>query len=283
VSSREFLPMARVMLSGVRAVHPDVRLVLAAAEPGVCENVRADDPFEVIALERIGIPDVDAFRARYSLSQQCIAAKAFLLRELLRQGHPRALFLDADICVYAPLDPVLSPPAGASIVLTPHLLQPVSGSSRAARERNILQSGTFNGGAVGVCAGSEAERFLDWWCDRLFTDCRHDLAAGLHNDQRWLDLAPACCPNLHIVRDAGCNVAYWNLPERPVEIRDDGIHAGGQRLRFFHFSGFDSRTPDRVSRYAPWIAAADTGGAAALFARFAAAIEARRALTDILV
>ena len=60
-------------------------------------------------------------------------------------------------------------------------------------------------------------------------------------DQRWIDLAPSLF-DVHIVRDAGWNVAYWNLAQRPITRFGNRLEAAGRPLRFFHYSGFD---PDR--------------------------------------
>jgi glycosyltransferase involved in cell wall biosynthesis len=67
-------------------------------------------------------------------------------------------------------------------------------------------------------------------------------------DQRWLDYLPALFPHT-VVRDPGCNVAYWNLHERPLSRSDEGVRAGGAPLRFFHFSGFDPDLPYLLSRH----------------------------------
>ena len=53
----------------------------------------------------------------------------------------------------------------------------------------------------------------------------------MHYDQRWLDLVPALFDDVHIVRDPGCNVAYWNLPERYVTLTPNGIPTHGSRCR----------------------------------------------------
>ena len=71
----------------------------------------------------------------------------------------------------------------------------------------------------------------------------------MHYDQRWLDLVPALFDDVHIVRDAGCNVAYWNLPERGLTLTQNGMQAHDSLCRFFHFSGFEPERPEIVTRY----------------------------------
>lgn len=70
---------------------------------------------------------------------------------------------------------------------------------------------------------------------------RADPARGLFTDQRWIDLAPAFFEEVHVVRDRGCNVATWNIHHRPLKRNATGaLEAGGDLLRFYHFTGYDS-------------------------------------------
>jgi hypothetical protein len=217
-----------------------------------------------VLLDELGIPDLDRLCFRYSRQQMAIVAKPYLLRYLLHRGFSPAIFLDADILVADSLQPLLDETAAHAIALTPHLLAPLSDCARVARELNILQCGIYNGGFIGVSRREPAYRFLAWWADRMQTHCRHDISQGLHYDQRWLDLVPALFDDVHVVRDQGCNVAYWNLPER------DATGAGTTHApcRFFHFSGFE---PGRgvVTRYSGRLTMEQIGPAAALFARYA--------------
>ena len=91
------------------------------------------------------------------------------------------------------------------------------------------------------------ERFLAWWAERLAEDCTVDTARGLFADQRWLDLAPGLVPG-HAVADAGCNLAFWDLPNRPVTGGPGAYRAGDGPLRTFHFSGFDPERPEVAER-----------------------------------
>ena len=83
-------------------------------------------------------------------------------------------------------------------------------------------------------------RFARWWEKRLLNFCFDDVPQGLFTDQRWCDFVPAFFPTSHIVRDIGCNVATWNIRYRPITREDGQFLAGGEPLRFYHFTGFDS-------------------------------------------
>jgi hypothetical protein len=274
IVAKNFLPFARVLARSVRTHHPEVPMfvVLVDETDGMFDPTA--EPFEVIPLDALGIPDLRRMRFRYSRQQVSIAAKPHLLRHLLDLGFAAAVFLDADILVLGPLDPLFAASLGHAVVLTPHLLGSLSGADRIARELNILQSGVYNGGLIGVSQQVPACRFLSWWEDRLHTHCRHAVSEGMHYDQRWLDLVPAFFDDVCILRDVGCNVAYWNLPEREVQIGADRVLTDGAPCRFFHFSGFDPGQPETITTYSCRLTTETIGPAAALFDRYVRLLEA---------
>jgi hypothetical protein len=259
IVAKNYLSFARVLGRSLREHHPDVPFFVVLADQVEGTFDPAAEPFQVVPLEALEIPDLRRLCFRYSRQQVGVAAKPYLLRYLLGRGFAAAVFLDADILVVGPLDPLLTD--RHSIVLTPHLLEPLTERQRIDRELRILQSGVFNGGFLGVSETPIGHRFLAWWANRLNTHCRLAVGDGMHYDQRWLDLVPAFFDDVCIIRDAGCNVAYWNLPER------------GAPIRFFHFSGFDPDKPSVVTRFAPVLKFEAVGPASALFQRYVRLLE----------
>ncbi len=268
VVAKNYLPFARVLARSLAEHHPRVPFfVLLADEPGAAFDSAAE-PFTMVGLHEVGIVDLRSFLFRYTRQQVIVAGKAFLLRWLLDQGFERAVFFDADILVLGDLAPLLAPEEPYPVLLTPHLLAPLVGPDRTARELQVLRSGVYNGGFVAVSDSPTARRFLAWWQERLYLHCRHAIGEGMHFDQRWLDLVPALFEGVGIVRDPGCNVAYWNLPEREVATENGPVRVAGQPVRFFHFSGFDPDEPATVTRYNRRLRMADVGAAAELFGRY---------------
>jgi len=96
----------------------------------------------------------------------------------------------------------------------------------------------------------------------VFAHCRHDVAKGMHWEQRWIDLVPALFEDVCILRDPGANVGHWNLPER------DALSC--QLLRF---SGFSPDDPMAPTKYSTRLTMADLGPAAALFDRYRTLLE----------
>jgi hypothetical protein len=90
---------------------------------------------------------------------------------------------------------------------TPHLTGELDEGYHPT-ELDILRSGVYNLGFLGLTRSQETMRFLKWWQVRLHDRCLVDLNRGLFVDQRWMDLAPGLFDGVFVLRDPGCNVAY---------------------------------------------------------------------------
>ncbi len=268
VVAKSCLSFARVLAASFAEHHPDIPFfVLLADEVERCFDPAAE-AFELLQLGELAIPHLERFRFRHLQQPLSYAAAPFLVEHLFDRGYERVLFLKQESLVVGDLAPLFDRLEGSPIVLTPHLVEPLSGAGAAVRELNVLLSGSFNLGVLGVSAAPEGRRFLAWWEDRVLHHCRHAVGEGLHYEQRWIDLVPALFAGASIVRDPGANVGHWCLPEREVEVRDGAVWAGGERCSVFRFSGFDPETPEAVTRYSNRLRRADLGPAAQVFTRF---------------
>ena len=190
------------------------------------------------------------------------ALTPFLIHWLLLQGFERVLFIKQESLITGDLTPVMALLENSSILLTPHLLKPLTSP---AREMNILQCGTYNGGFVAFADTSDARRFLYWWQQRMYANCLYDPAAGMHFEQRWLDLATSYIEHVTVVRDPGVNVGHWNLPEREIAVDGETIQVDGQPCRLFRFSGYDADRPQLATRYSTRLTMENLGPAASIF------------------
>ena len=133
------------------------------------------------------------------------------------------------------------------MLLTPHLTGPL-GDGKYPDERDILLSGTYNLGFLGVANTPNVHGLLDWWAERCEFLCVSDITHGMFVDQRWIDLAPGFADKVRVLRDPGWNVAYWNIKHRPLAGPPDAPTAGGRPVRFYHWSSFNPTRPHRRSR-----------------------------------
>lgn len=243
------LAYARVLARSVAEHHPGTRLTVLVVDPIDGAFDPAQEPFDVLSLQDVAVPGVWELAVRYDAFELAMALKPWLLRHRLER-HERVIYLDADMRLHAPLDPLERALDEHPVVLTPHLLAPIPDDGALPSEPSILIAGAHNAGCLGMRRSETASALLEWWCARLRTGSRVRAAEGLMVDQRWLDLAPSLFQDVGHLRDPGVNVGYWNLPARPLARADDGtLTAGGAPLRLLHLSGFDPTEPRRLSRY----------------------------------
>lgn len=275
VSGARFLPFARVMARSLARHHPELPTYLVPTDtPAPSQRSDAEPFLEWLPFETLGLPELERVTFRCTEMELAVLAKEAAVSHLLERGYRRVVFLDADVLALARLDPLLDALDRFELVLTPHHLSPLAGADRIERERAVLRSGGFNGGVYGVENTPATQAFLAWWRERMRLDGIRRPERGLHHDQRWFDFAPSFLDRVGVLRDPGVNVAYWNLPERPIELRGGALLAGGHPLRLFHFSGFDPRSPERLSRHLANAEAIDLGAGRTLVRDYAEALRA---------
>ncbi|WP_166016356.1 glycosyl transferase [Chelativorans multitrophicus] len=237
-----YLPKASVLAESVKARHPDIHFCLLVGEP-VPDWLRdSTHPFDEVVSSDSLVPD-RSWIFKHSIVEYCTAIKGQMLVNILERGiFDNVFYFDPDTVLLDRIDRLIERFEIYSVLLTPHILDPEE-SDQAIRDNEIiaLQHGVYNLGFLGVKNDTAGRRFAEWWRHRLTNYCRDDIPKGLFTDQRWVDLAVAYFPEIEIVRDAGCNVATWNLTHRTVEGSfDRGFTVNGNPLTFYHFSGFDS-------------------------------------------
>jgi hypothetical protein len=273
IVAKRYLSFARALAESFSCLHPDVPFfVLLADEVDGCFDP-SQERFQLVRLSDLDVPQLERFRFHYAQQPLSYASTPYLLAHLVKRGFGRLLFIKQESLVLGDLTPLFEILERASIVLTPHLVAPLVGVDRIERELNILQSGTFNVGILGVAATPVAARFLEWWQDRVYTHARHAVAAGMHYEQRWLDLVPALFGDAHVLRDPSYNVGHWNLPDRALTVDGDRVLVHGEPCRVFRFSGYDFERPAAVTRYSGRLTIENVGPARTLFERFHAALE----------
>jgi hypothetical protein len=274
VAAKRHLSLARVLARSFREHHPDIPFFVLLTDEIDGYFDPSLEPFQLLHLRDLAIRDLPRFRFHYRQQELTYAATPYLLAHLLERGFDSACFFKQESMVLNDLGPVLAHLSSHSILLTPHLLEPLTGNDRHERELSILQSGVYNVGFLGVKKTEITWKFLHWWQDRLYQYCRHDIARGMHYEQRWLDLVPGFFQDVLIVRDAAFNVGHWNLPERSMRWSENHLTADGETCRFFRFSGFDPEQPFAVTRYSPRLQMANLGAVATVFARYLELLEA---------
>lgn len=252
IVARNYLPQARVLAGTFLEHHPGASFATLVIDGTEADRVDTAAG-EVLLIDDIGLPTSEwrPMAAIYDVMELATALKAAAIRHLLltRTASDQAVaYIDPDIQIMAPIGDVFEHAVLSGIALTPHMLEPLPRDGRTPDEAVFRYAGIFNLGFA--CVGHRGLPFLDWWHERLRTDCVVDLAHGLFTDQRWVDWAPSLFP-VTVERDPGLNVAYWNIHERTLRRTPSGaVTSNGRPLRFFHFSGYDPRVPWQLSKHA---------------------------------
>jgi glycosyltransferase involved in cell wall biosynthesis len=248
IAARNYGPSVRLLVDTFAAHHPDipVTVLFVDARP---EDRFPDYPCEVIAPDALAMDRDDFLRMAtyYDVTALSTALKPFFLQHLLDRGAESVMYLDPDIEVFAPLDDLFALANERQIVLTPHVMKPMPRDGLNVAEETILVSGQFNLGFITLSAA--ARPFLDYWSERTQMLALSDHSHAYFTDQRWVDAVPVFFEHI-VCRDPSCNVAYWNLHERSLDVDEAGKWTvDGAPLRFFHYSGHDPTDPLKLSRH----------------------------------
>lgn len=250
IVSKNYLPYARVLAdSFLKHNNGEVFVLLVDRVDGYFDP--AKEKFRLIEIEELKslIPDFEKFCFQYTILELNTAVKPFFLEYLFEKHDLKKLaYLDPDIDVMDGLDEISKLLDESSIVLTPHLTAPIE-DDHAPGEIEILQSGAYNLGFIGMRNGSTVRSHLKWWQKRLQNQCVVAPKDGLFVDQKWIDLVPGFYDDVFILREPGYNVAYWNYHCRAIEKKGDRFLVNGKPAYFFHFSGFNPYDLEPVSKH----------------------------------
>jgi glycosyltransferase involved in cell wall biosynthesis/SAM-dependent methyltransferase len=250
IIAKNYVAYARVLANSFREHHPESRcwtLVIDEVEGYLDPSA---EPFELVTSAELALDDFERMAARYDVLELSTAVKPWFLRHLLHErGLDRVAYLDPDIQVFGSLTEVERLLDDHEMVLIPHVTEPIPSDGRKPSEVDILIAGAYNLGFVALTRRPEVDAVLDWWSERLETDCLVAPERGMFVDQRWMDFVPGFMDRLAVLRDPGYDVAYWNLHARRLQYTDGELRAAGRPLRFLHFSGFDPFDPGRLSKH----------------------------------
>jgi hypothetical protein len=252
ICSNNYMPFAQVLFDSVRRYHSDAALFLCLADRLPDTPSRSVHDWTVIEAHDLPIPDFPSFAFRYDIMEFNTALKPFMFLHLLDdRGFDAVIYFDPDIEVFAPLTGVVAAlQAGASFFFTPHLCAP-NESRQEPNDLMIMRAGAYNLGFLAVSRSEETAELLSWWARRLRYQCINAQAEGIFVDQKFMDLVPGFASSVAISHDTTLNVAYWNLEQRALAQTAEGWTVDGAPLTFFHFSGFNPRLPNRLSKHDP--------------------------------
>ena len=244
IIARNYLAQALVLGRSLRRAYGrqiPFFVVVVDDEDRIAEKELKSEGFEFMGGGDLRIVRFEAMAFRYDVVELCTAVKPTAILRLFERGVSKVIYLDPDIEVYRPLVAAESALDEYVVVLTPHAVTPHDEKDYPS-DRFVLQHGTFNLGFFGVAASEETRAFLKWWESKLEEDCRRSIDHGLFVDQKWMELVPGFLSGVHVLRNRGYNLAWWNLHERTLAEDESGagwvIQESDEPLVFAHLSGF---------------------------------------------
>ena len=214
-------------------------------------NLNSFKPHNIIEISELVVLNFDEMAAQYSVIELNCAMKPFAAQWLFAQYQPDILlYIDSDTWVFSAFDSVEKSLLKNDIVITPHFTKPYPDNQLLPRERDILRSGLYNAGFLGMRNSANTHDFLNWWAGHMQSECYYNFAEGMGVDQIWINLVPLLFKQVEINDDPGLNMAYWNLHERTLHFKEGRYWVNqNHSLVFLHISGYQFNQPSIISRH----------------------------------
>jgi hypothetical protein len=241
-----YLPFVRVLANSLKKFNSEEIYVLVL-DADYQDYDLSHEAFNVLSTKDIGLTENTFLEmaTSYDVMELATALKPFLITYLLKK-YSWVTYLDPDICVFDNLIKTSAEFNKSDLVLIPHVLSAMPKDDCHPTEEIILASGIYNLGFISVA--QTADFFLEMWANFTKRHCISDISNGLFVDQRFCDIAPVLT-NCKVLREPQYDVAYWNLYERSIKKSANDYLVNGNKLGFFHFSGFDPEKPYILSKH----------------------------------
>ena len=247
IISMNYLARAKTLCSSLLCFYPGFRLhvlITDLSEPSNLSDDFASAHFKVYTCSMLNLQGTEAYKAKYKpVEFDTFVKPAFL--SLLLSENEEIIYTDPDTFYFSEPDEVFRLLKTNNIILTPHRF---SDEKENLNSLFLLRYGYYNLGFIALHQAEETTRFLSWWQWKLEKYCLLDLNAGLAWDQRWCDLVPVYFEGVHLLRNRGYNVAFWNLFERNIVKDPEGAYwiMGKEKLVFYHFSHYLPEFPEYI-------------------------------------
>jgi lipopolysaccharide biosynthesis glycosyltransferase len=250
IIAKNYVSFARTLCDSFLEQHPDGVCYVLIIDEATGYIDGGKEKFEIVNLDALNIRNQREFCYKYNVTELSTAVKPYLLKYLIdKKSIDKILYLDPDILITNPLSMLFDELDKHDIILTPHLDTDYPDDGLKPNDSNIMVSGIFNLGFIGVRKSDNVNQFLLWWQIKLYDKCVTDFAAGYFVDQKFIEYAIVLFKDFSIIYDIGFNVAYWNLHSRLIRSMDDQWRCNDGKLYFYHFSNYKPERPETISAH----------------------------------
>lgn len=248
IASANYLSRVHVLETSLKQYNPGATLEILLCEwPHICKEISEKTGRPFYSPAEIGCEDWLHMAFYYDITEYNTALKPFFLETLIKKGYEAVFYFDPDIEVFGSFKEMESLIPRYDVVLTPHVCKPFPDDNRTPLIESYIRAGQFNLGYVGVSGSSESLELLKWWQSVCIEKCIFHHAHKFFVDQFWAAIFPSFIEKAYILRDPQYNVAYWNIFQRNLELKDGKWLVDGGELKFFHFSGLHKKDLTKVS------------------------------------
>ncbi len=249
--SNNYLAHAKTLGDSIIEKNPNVIFIIGLVDK---KNPEIDyslfSAFDIIEYDEIKCVDFPNMLSSYTIVEFNTAVKPFYI-EMLWERYGKECFIyyiDPDIVFYSPIEELNTYLNTNDIIITPHLIKaqiPIN-----SVETNLLKTGIFNLGFIGLKFSENTVEFIKWWQERLKVYCYMDKKETFYVDQIWVNFVPALFDKVFILREPIYNMAWWNLSERKLlELNGEYyVNNSSCKLMFFHFSGYKPGSNKMIGR-----------------------------------
>lgn len=255
ICSNNYLAQAKTLGDTLFEKNPDYKFII-----GLCDKLSDDidysffENIEIVPVSQINIYCFDEIIKKYDIIELNTSIKPSFFKYFINkyENLKTIVYLDPDIQVFNNFILLEKYLEEDDILLTPHILNPLSVDDLKPSENLFLNYGIYNLGFLALNPKSKnALDLLEWWEDKTLKIGFRRVSDGLFVDQLWINLAPVFFKNVKVLSEYGFNVAPWNLHERnSIEIFDNEyIMKDNSKLVFYHFSSYNYKKPELFSKY----------------------------------
>ncbi len=250
ICAKNYLSHARTLGDSIKKIHPDIdfSILLSDEVDGFIDLQK--EKHRIVEFKTIEREIYKDLAFKYDVLEFSTSVKPFYFHYLFKhEKYDKVIYLDPDIYVYNSLDYVFNLLDDNFLILTPHFTRMDLNDSGPIREETILFVGIYNLGFAAFSNKPEALQVIEWWKKRLQDKCYVDRENALHVDQKWMDLIPSYFNSgVHITRHTGLNISHCNMHQRKLTKDKQTYLVDGKPLIFFHFTGFDPKNPDSITK-----------------------------------
>lgn len=254
ICSNNYLAQAKTLGDSLFYRNPDYKFII-----GLCDELSDEidysffENIEIIPVSQINIYCFDEIIEKYDIIELNTSIKPSFFKYFISiyKDLQTIIYLDPDIQIFNKFDLIEKYLEEDSILLTPHILNPIDVDDFAPSENLFLNYGIYNLGFLALNSKCQNTlNLLDWWENKTLKIGFNRVSQGLFVDQLWINLAPIFFKKVKVLEEYGFNVAPWNLHERnSIQLIDDKyVMEDGSKLVFYHFSSYNFKKPELFSK-----------------------------------